>query len=151
MIAINEHPHLLSLLAQLDEKRNPLFGILTPQHMIEHLQMVVSVSNGRTIMECRLPPEKVDFIKATYLTSENEMPKGVKFPGSKDTLPELQHANIPTAIRALMQEILAFHDHFRAHPDHKPVHPYFGSLDYQEWMRLHNKHFVHHFKQFELL
>jgi len=31
------------------------------------------------------------------------------------------------------------------------IPPRLGKLNYKEWIIFHNKHFTHHFKQFELI
>ena len=36
-------------------------------------------------------------------------------------------------------------------PAAKPVNPTMGELDRHEWVKFHNKHFTHHFKQFDLI
>jgi len=31
------------------------------------------------------------------------------------------------------------------------LHPYYGNLNYEQWLLLHSKHFTHHFSQFGLM
>jgi len=31
------------------------------------------------------------------------------------------------------------------------VHPVFGELDFEGWIQMHHKHFLHHLKQFDIL
>ncbi|MFI5156234.1 MAG: hypothetical protein ACHQEM_08610 [Chitinophagales bacterium] len=55
------------------------------------------------------------------------------------------------AITQLKIELKNFDQFFKDHPLAKPVNPTMGPLDHKEWIIFHNKHFTHHFKQFNLL
>ena len=40
--------------------------------------------------------------------------------------------------------------YFKENKDATPINPTMGELNKQEWTIFHNKHFEHHFKQFNL-
>ena len=40
--------------------------------------------------------------------------------------------------------------YFEENKDATPINPTMGELNKQEWIIFHNKHFEHHFKQFNL-
>ena len=48
----------LMLLNKLDPQQKPLWGKMTPQHMLEHLILAVQMSNSKLKPECFNPPEK---------------------------------------------------------------------------------------------
>jgi hypothetical protein len=70
-------------------------------------------------------------------------------------LPEIPQAlsfdSLTTAIDQLRAELNDFDLFFGDHPLAKTVNPVMGPLDHKEWIIFHNKHFTHHFKQFNLL
>lgn len=151
MIEITNSRHLSHLLKQLDKDKIAVFGKMTSQHMVEHLQMVLSTSNGKFPQECRLPQEISHGYKMKFVYTDAELPAGVKFPGSKDALPDLRNENLEIAIEKLFDELGVFHQYFKDHPESTPIHTFLGALNYREWIIFHGKHFSHHFKQFELI
>lgn len=66
-------------------------------------------------------------------------------------LPTLKYSNLHAAIENLKIELSDFDNHFISKPLDNPINPTMGELNYQEWVKFHNKHFKHHFRQFRLL
>ena len=56
----------LMLLNKLDPQLKPLWGKMTPQHMVEHLILAVQMSNGKLKLECFNPPDKVSNVKKIF-------------------------------------------------------------------------------------
>lgn len=54
------------------------------------------------------------------------------------------------AINALKEEVHFFYSLFKLQPKSKISHPVFGMLNFEEWLLFHQKHAVHHLKQFGL-
>ena len=125
------------------------FGVMTPQHMIEHLTVTIKISYNRIkIPEFELS-EKQKFQKATLLDTPMDFPKGVLAPGMNvGELMPLKSSYLAEAKKQLLSSILAYHDFFTTNPTATPVHPRLGKLDYAEWESFHPKHFKHHFEQF---
>lgn len=125
------------------------FGIMTPQHMIEHLTVTIKISYNRIkIPEFELS-EKQKFQKAALLDTPMDFPKGVLAPGMDiGELMPLRRSNLAEAKKQLLSSILGYHDFFTTDSTATSVHPRFGKLDYAEWERFHRKHFKHHFEQF---
>ncbi|MBY0424222.1 MAG: hypothetical protein K2Q22_01175 [Cytophagales bacterium] len=152
MIDILDRARLFEIINKLQADDKPEFGAMTPQHMVEHLAFVVRFSNGKEPQQRYYPTEKEEKIKAFVIGTDNDMPMGFKSPVLPTVgLPILKHSNFYTAIDNLKTELDDFDSYFISHPSNKPTNPTMGELNYQEWVRFHNRHFTHHFKQFRLL
>ncbi len=135
-------------LENLQTDSKPLFGIMTAQHMLEHLTVTLKLSSGRIKLPEFEPTEKQLQQKYFLLETEMEFPKGIKAPGDTGTLPELRAPNLSTAKEKLIQSIEEYKTIFNEFPNLKTVHPRFGSLTKEEWEKFHSKHFKHHLLQF---
>ena len=150
-IDITDAASVLPLLKKVDAKAKPVFGIMSFQHAVEHLVMLLRLSNGNMDIELQYPPEKAAKFKAYLIDAENEMTPGFRAPilPVNEVLP-LQYKNVDEALFYLKVELEAFHRFFRENPGAKTVNPSLGAMDYEEWIIFHNKHFRHHLKQFGL-
>jgi len=152
MIDILNKPELKSVLFKLPADKQPAFGIMTPQHMIEHLAMVTEFSNGKRTSELQKSVETSARWKQVLIYSDYEMQPGVKAPFiSENTLPDLKCTSLNDAIDNLTDELNKFEKFFEENPEKKVMHPALGLLNFKEWVIFHNKHFAHHFRQFELI
>lgn len=124
------------------------FGIMTPQHMVEHLTITVKLSSGRIKLPEFEPNEKQLMQKQALIYSEMEFPKGILAPNSKGELSDLRFPDLDTAKEKLIQSIQEYEEVFKNNPDFKSIHPRFGFLTHEEWEKFHHKHFTHHFGQF---
>lgn len=144
--------YLKARLGQLPADKIPAWGSMTPQHMTEHLRLAVQLSDSRATFPLVTPEEKVERARNRMLSDEWQMPVNFKAAFMpEEGLRPLEFDSLPAAIDALMAEIDYFYDFFEKNPDAKPVHPYFGPLNRQEWEINHHKHFSHHLQQFGLL
>ena len=138
------------LLNKLDPQQKPLWGKMTPQHMVEHLILAVQMSNGKLKLECFNPPEKIPTLKR-FLMSNRPMPKGFVNPViGPDNLP-LNYSSLDESKKKLEEEIEDYYRLFEENPDVRPVNVTFGELNKEEWDVFHKKHFTHHLSQFGLL
>lgn len=143
--------NLLNLLSNLKEDTVPVWGKMTPQHMIEHLVLAVQTSNGKLIInKCISPPEKYPLMIRILLSSK-PLPKNFINPVLGEGLQPLVYPNLETSILRLNNEINDFIIYFEEHPKAKMLNATFGPLNFEEWKIFHNKHFTHHFTQFGLL
>lgn len=143
--------HLAALLRVLPPDQPPVFGTLTPQHMVEHLSFVLGFSNGLRSAQLTVSPEKSAVFKAKFILGPDPFPKGVQLERGNTALPSLVYGNPEDAIEALLQAIADFHRYFNEFPDAKPVHPFFGPMSKDEWRTSHHKHITHHLQQFNLI
>ena len=149
---INNTTDIIKRLNKLENKTNALFGKMSAQHMIEHLALAFTFSNGKNPVTLQYNSEKGQKIKTAVIFNDDEMPIGYKSPMlPKEELLPLKHPDLPTAKKQLIQELLDFFKYFELNPDAKPENPVAGILTFKEWVIFHNKHITHHFRQFGLL
>jgi hypothetical protein len=151
MIDIHNRNDIRSKLNLLSADTAPLFGKMSPQHMVEHLSFALKFSNGTLPQTCYYPEKIAQRIKASVIESDKELPVGFKAPMLDDDPPELTTLDLETARVMLFSELELFDTHFTHHRDATPINPTMGALNYSEWVVFHNKHFNHHFKQFGLV
>jgi oxepin-CoA hydrolase/3-oxo-5,6-dehydrosuberyl-CoA semialdehyde dehydrogenase len=135
-------------LERLREDSPRLFGIMTPQHMVEHLIITFKLSSGRVKIPEFIPNEKQLGYKQMLLGTDMEFPKGVRAPGLPEDVLPLRFDSLSTAKEKLLNAIEEFHTHFANNPIDLTMHPRFGKLNYDEWKIFHDKHVIHHFSQF---
>lgn len=148
---IENPPELFQLLDLLNAGTPPMFGKMTSQHMVEHLEFSVCMSYDKYPQKLAVTEETAEKAKRFVVGTTKELPKGVLFPGTGGRLPQINHPEIKTAIKVLRLRLEEFHNFFQHHNQAQTIHPVFGKLNYPEWIIFHNKHFTHHFKQFNLL
>ena len=142
---------IFNRLRQLKPEALPVFGKMGPQHMVEHLIMIVRISTEKTPEKLYYREEKAEKIKAFTIYSDKEIMVGFKAPMIPETPMPLVFSDLQSAIDQLKSELSDFDQFFKDYPLARPVNPTMGPLDHQEWIIFHNKHFTHHFKQFNLL
>ena len=90
---------ILTLLSNLDASAQPKFGLMTPQHTVEHLVVLVQISNGKKNVELTIKEETAAKWKQNLLYTDTEFPKGFKAPMlPKDSLLPLQFNSLNDAI-----------------------------------------------------
>lgn len=151
MIEINNRELLLHALNTLTETSVASFGKMSAQHMIEHLLLTVKISSNKLPHVCAFREEKANAFKQALIHSSAAMPQGFRSPILTDEPPQLVYADIQSALTELEQELAYFEDFFKTNPDIRTSNPSLGDLTYDEWVIFHNKHFTHHFKQFNLV
>lgn len=143
-----EKEEIKSRLENLTEHSERAFGIMTPQHMIEHLILTIKLSYGRIKLPDFEPNEKQLMQKQALIYSDIQFPVGVRAPGLGENLLDLRFPSLKAAKTELLKSIDDYQFHFQLNPIDKTIHPRFGKLDYDEWERFHKKHIDHHFRQF---
>jgi oxepin-CoA hydrolase/3-oxo-5,6-dehydrosuberyl-CoA semialdehyde dehydrogenase len=135
-------------LALLTPAADARFGIMTAQHMLEHLILTLKLSSGRIPMEDFVPNEKQLAQKQALLYTDIPFPQGIKVPGIPDTLMELRFPDLATAKTALLASWDAYQALFQQEPSKTTIHPRFGPLNHDDWEKFHAKHMDHHLGQF---
>jgi hypothetical protein len=139
---------LLQRLQHLSLTTEAKFGILTPQHMVEHLTLTLKMCAGRIPIPEIVPTEKQLAGKHALLFTDLPFPKGIKGPGLPDTLLDLRYPDLETAKEELIKSWDAYQLLFQENPTKQTPHPGFGLLNFDEWERFHAKHMDHHLSQF---
>jgi oxepin-CoA hydrolase/3-oxo-5,6-dehydrosuberyl-CoA semialdehyde dehydrogenase len=147
---VHDRKKLFALLRSLDPHAAPLFGKMTPQHMVEHLTSTVKMANGKMPVQLKVNEESAKATKAAVIYTDYQMEPGIKSALLGDDPPPYVNKNITDAIAELKKELSDFDEYFKQHPDMVPVQHRMGALTHDEWVMLYNKHFAHHLRQFGL-
>ena len=143
---------LKALLKKMKGNEKPEFGLMSPQHMIEHLALSIKFSNGKTPQKNVFEQEMAKKIKFHIAQTKNEMKPGFKTPIlPMDKLLDLDFENIGEATDNLLTEIKDFEQFKLKNPNMKPINPVMGEMQWSEWETFHNKHIRHHLRQFKLI
>ncbi|MDP2187925.1 MAG: DUF1569 domain-containing protein [Sphingobacteriaceae bacterium] len=140
----------IALLRSLPADRQAKWGIMSPHHMIEHLSGSMRMSNGKVYLPQLIADEKIP-ARLEFLYSDKPFPRDLKFTEEPASLKPLKTASMEEAIALLEQMLVVFEAHYEANPNDKPIHPFFGPLNKEQWLQFHNRHWNHHFEQFDLM
>ena len=139
-------------LKALKADAKPKWGIMTAQHMIEHLEYTYRIASGEIQDFEVATPEKILEKVHNSLYNYKPFPKGSDFPLlKKGELADLQRENLADAISTFKATRQNYLDHFTENPDAVFNNIVFGELNKYEWYLLERKHLNHHFEQFNLL
>jgi len=139
-------------LSKLTEDTKPKWGIMTSQHMIEHLEYTYKIASGEIQDFEVATPEKILEKVHNSLYNYDKFPQNSNFPLlEKDTLDELKHSDLATAIEKFKAQRENYLEYFKEHPDAKLKNLVFGELNRYESYLLERKHLNHHFEQFGLI
>lgn len=136
-----------NILKTLKTDQNPNFGVMTPQHMVEHLIKTVKFSY-KTYGEIPDAPTESQAKFKKFIFSDVEFRKSDP---AKAKLEDLKYSSLEEAIASFPEAIDKFYTYFEENPEARPYNEFFGSLSKEELERFHYKHFRHHFKQFSLI
>ena len=139
-------------LSKLTENSKPKWGIMTPQHMLEHLEYTYKIASGE-IQDFEIAtPEKILEKVHNSLYNYDKFPRNTHFPMmEKDTLDQLKYADLNTAKEKFLEAREAYKLYFKEHPEANLKNLVFGELNRYEWYLLERKHLNHHFEQFGLI
>ncbi len=140
----------IPLLQQLSDNEVGLWGVLSPQGMIEHMTDAFANAYGRIKLPAQTPEAILPKVRA-FALSETPFKENTKNVLMSEEPAPLRNQSMTEAINELEKEIKAFMDYYTSHPDSKNLNPFFGEFNYEEWLHLLNKHAKHHLKQFNLL
>lgn len=138
----------LGKLNKLSADTSPAWGSMNAQQMVEHLTDSLGLSVGDFDVKLRIPEDKVEK-SVEILYSEKPFPQGIVVPDVSEN-PPLRNEDLDDAIDELTMKWIEFEEYFIENPLAKNLHPAYGMLDYTGWLRVHSKHFTHHFLQFNL-
>lgn len=139
-------------LNKLTEKSKPIWGILTPQHLLEHLEHGYKIMSGQIQdFELSTPQMILDKVHNSLYTYD-KFPMGTKFPTmKKDELENLIHPDLETAKEKFIESRQEYIRFFNENPEAVLNNMVFGELNKYESYLLERKHLNHHFEQFGIL
>jgi oxepin-CoA hydrolase/3-oxo-5,6-dehydrosuberyl-CoA semialdehyde dehydrogenase len=140
------------LVSKMKPDMVPKWGIMSPQHMIEHLEYTYKIAAGE-IQDFEIAtPEKILEKVHNSLYNYDKFPRNSKFPQlDKDSLDTLRHLDFKTAVEKFKLQRKKYLTFFEEHPEATLNNIVFGELNRYEWYLIERKHLNHHFEQFGLL
>ena len=142
----------LALLQQANSGTATKWGKMDFQQMLEHVADFFQVSTQKQHYPFVSPPEHMPKLKE-FLMSDKPFRENTKAPTSiigEEPLP-YRYASVDEAMQEVIADVNYFFQLYADEPEMTAVHPVFGELNYEEWVRLHYKHVTHHLRQFGLL
>ena len=139
-------------LSKLTENSKPKWGILTPQHLLEHLEHGYRIMSGEIQNFEIATPEKILEKVHHSLYNYDKFPMGTKFPTMrKEELEDLLHPDFTSAKEKFIEAREAYKTFFKENPEAILKNMVFGELNKYESHLLERKHLNHHFDQFDIL
>ncbi len=142
----------LKIIRTADSSTTLKWGKMNFQQMVEHVTAFFKVSTQQLKFDLVSPPEHLPKLKE-FLMSDKQFRENTKAPTNiigEEPLPA-HFKTVEEAINQLDKEVNHFFDFYAADKQVTAVHPVFGELNFEEWVRLHYKHVTHHLRQFGLL
>jgi len=137
----------IKLFYQLMPDQKPLWGKMTPQHMVEHLYKTIQASINEINLNVFTEERKIPIFKKLFL-GERALPKEFMNPVIGPELLTLEFKDLNNAIIELENVQKRYGQFFINNPSVKTAHPIFGYLTKEEWDIFHQKHYKHHLAQF---
>ena len=139
-------------LSKLAQDTQPKWGILTPQHLLEHLEEGYKIMSGE-IQDFEIAtPEKILDTVHHSLYNYDKFPKGSSFPTmKKGALEDLVYPDFETAKAKFLEGRATYLNFFKENPEAVLKNMVFGELNKYESYLLERKHLNHHFEQFGIL
>jgi hypothetical protein len=126
------------------------WGMLNGQQMVEHMSDSIRMATGKEELKVLTPDKHLDKAKKFGLSDK---PFRENTPNS--TMPivpkPVKNVNMDEAIAVYKVEMDDFISFFENNSDRVLPNPFFGFLNFNEWVHLLHKHATHHAKQFNLL
>ncbi len=139
-------PELLTKLASTSEAK---FGIMTPQHMVEHLTWVTKSSLARNGEPEAEPNDSQQFFRK--FISKGAVFKHRESDKTKEDLPTLKYGSLQEAIEKVPDAVDRLYQTFEQQPDYKSYNPMMGEFDFNDHELFHYEHYKYHFYQFGLI
>lgn len=138
--------------AKLDEKTTPIWGTISAQCMVEHLEYSYRIASGEIQdFEISTPEKIIEKVHAT-LYNYDKMPHDYDFPlAEKSDINNPKHENLTMAKERMLGARADYLEFFNENPEERTKNPVFGFLNRYEWALLERKHLNHHLEQFNLL
>jgi oxepin-CoA hydrolase/3-oxo-5,6-dehydrosuberyl-CoA semialdehyde dehydrogenase len=138
-------------LNKLTENTKAKWGMMSPQHMIEHLTDGLRSAVNEIKYEVHTPEAQIEKYQDS-LFNYFPFPKNSKTPVLEDgVLSELKCENLEKAKENFLTAWDTFELYYKENPEATANNAVFGALDKDLWDLMQRKHLNHHFDQFGLL
>jgi oxepin-CoA hydrolase/3-oxo-5,6-dehydrosuberyl-CoA semialdehyde dehydrogenase len=144
-------PKVEELLPGLTEDTKPKWGIMSAQHMVEHIEFFHQVAMRKIEVEMVTPENRLEkYTESLY--NYRKMPKNYDLPIlKKGETEDLRYGSLDEAKSALINSLNEIEEAYKNEPSFTAMNPTFGELNHYEWKLYCRKHIQHHFEQFGLL
>ena len=140
---------IIPLLDKLSPDMRPKWGSMSAQRMVEHLTESIRLASGKESFPLEITEDRIERMQA-FLNSDKPMAQNIEVSFAGKDVP-LKNEELELAIDEFLLEWIDFEQVFDENPSLMISHPYYGPLDYDQWLRLHAKHLTHHLTQFGLI
>jgi len=138
------------LVRKLKGNEKPQWGELSAQGMVEHMTDSIGIAWGRVKEPMVTAPENLEKAKS-FAMSDKEFRPNTKNTLMAEAPAPLRHSNMEDALQELENEVFLFLSFYDFNPDAVVQNPFYGELNYKEWLHLLHKHATHHLKQFAVI
>jgi hydroxymethylglutaryl-CoA reductase len=138
------------LLEGLHATAEPKWGMMSAQHMIEHLSGVILISNGRFEAPAMYDEEKLSKNYNYIILGQNRLKRNTKAPILPEEPLPLRFGSLAEAKEKLLKTIDSFFKFYAENQESKQMHPAFGLLNFEDWVYFHCIHIQYHLDQFGL-
>jgi hypothetical protein len=123
------------------------WGKMNAQQMVEHMSYSIRIANGTIPKTILTAPENLEKARAFMLSDKpfRENTKNIELP--EEPLP-LKQIDMHAAVEEMKHEMLVFLQTFEGNEERTITNPFFGELNFMQWLHLLHKHAMHHAKQF---
>ena len=138
------------LLNRLSSETEANFGLMTAQHMVEHLAGALGSAITKFEGERENPASKQqlgmqDFIKSGSVITHTPSDK------TKADLPPLKYTSLEEAILNVTEVVQKFYAFQDDNPDYVPYASFLGEVSHEDLEFFHYMHIKYHLWQFSLL
>lgn len=141
---------LFQRLSLLTVDQQPQWGIMSAQHMVEHLSALFLFTIEKVKGVRFFDEEKLQRNYNYLIRDKQPFSRNVKLP-SLEKLQPLRFKSLAEAIHILKGLVDQFYAFFATDKEKKTLHPAIGMLNFAEWEWNHYGHAKHHLEQFDLI
>lgn len=139
-------PQFIERVRAMSRTSKRRWGTMEPAQALRHLTYSIEVSLGMQHAEDVSKPLIRDVLYVFACRWFTNWPKGkLKGPKFYFPVPALEFEGEQAQLVHLLEQFVVT---LEKYPDRSAVHPFFGSLTYRKWARLHGCHIDHHLRQF---
>ncbi len=138
------------MMSTLDPTAKGEWGVMNAQQMVEHMADSISYATGKNNQKLHTPPDLVARYKE-FAMSDKEFKPNTPNALLPDVPPPASKGNVKDAVAAYEAQVAAYVDYFEKNKGGVLTNPFFGDLNFEEWLHLFAKHARHHARQFRLM
>jgi hypothetical protein len=137
----------VTTLSHLPLDTAPQFGKMNVHQMIEHMGYAFRQASGLIPLD-PVNDEEVTAKMFRFMMSDKPFRDNTPNPYLPDDPAPPAHKEVGDSLAQLQHDIDVFIKTFEGQPDRRILNPFFGHLNFDEWVHLLHKHGHHHLRQF---